>query len=42
MFDGRTKVITAQDIKWTFLSAHDLNIVPLFTDLNISSSQCIE
>lgn len=42
MFDGRTKIITAQDIKWSFLSAHDLHIVPLFTDLNISSYQCIE
>lgn len=42
MFDGRTKVITAQDIKWSFLSGHDLDIVPLFTDLNVSSSVCIE
>ena len=41
MFDGRVKNAN-QAIKWTFLSGHDLDIVPLFTDLNMSSSQCIE
>lgn len=41
MFDGRIKS-SSQSIKWTFLSGHDLEIVPMFTDLNLSSSQCVE
>lgn len=41
MFDSRLKSPN-QTLKWTFLSGHDLDIVPLFNDLNLSSSQCIE
>ena len=40
-FDARIKNPT-QQFKWTFLSAHDLDIVPMYNDLNLSSSQCIE
>ena len=42
MFDGRINNPNNQQIKWTFLSGHDLDIIPLFNDLNISSSACIE
>ena len=41
MFDGRSKNPN-QEIRWTALSGHDLDIIPLFTELNISSSACIE
>ena len=41
MFDGRIKN-AGQALKWTFLSGHDLDLVPLYNDLNLSSSQCIE
>lgn len=41
MFDSRIKNPN-QDLKWTFLSGHDLDIVPLYTDLNLSSSRCVE
>ena len=41
MFDSRIKN-PGQSLKWTFLSGHDLDIVPLYNDLNLSSSQCIE
>mgnify|MGYP001315030872 CR=1 FL=1 len=41
MFDSRIKNPN-QAMKWTFLSGHDLDMVPLYNDLNMSSSQCIE
>ena len=41
MFDSRIKNPT-QSLKWTFLSGHDLDMVPLYTDLNLSSSKCVE
>ena len=41
VFDGRIKNPN-QELKWTFLSGHDLDIVPLYTDLNMSTSNCIE
>ena len=41
MFDGRIKNPN-QEIRWTALSGHDFDLIPLFTDLNISSSACIE
>ena len=41
MFDSRIKNPN-QSLKWTLLSGHDLDIVPLYNDLNFSSSQCIE
>lgn len=41
VFDSRIKN-PDQSLKWTFLSGHDLDIVPMFNDLNLSSSQCIE
>ena len=30
-----------QALKWTFLSGHDNDISAMYTDLNLSSSQCI-
>lgn len=41
MFDSRIKNPN-QALKWTFLSGHDLDIVPMYNDLNLSSSNCIE
>ena len=41
MFDSRIKN-SGQALKWTFLSAHDLDLAPMYTDLNLSTSQCIE
>lgn len=40
MFDGRIKNPN-ETLKWTFLSGHDLDMVPLYNDLNLSSSKCI-
>jgi hypothetical protein len=40
MFDGRIK--NPNDaLKWTFLSGHDLDMVPIYNDLNLSTSKCI-
>lgn len=41
MFDSRLKNPN-QTLKWTFLSGHDLDMVPLYNDLNLSTSKCIE
>lgn len=41
MFDGRISNPNSP-LKMTFLSAHDLDIVATYNDLNLSSSQCIE
>jgi hypothetical protein len=41
MFDGRIKNPNLP-LKWTFLSGHDLDMVPMYNDLNLSSSKCIE
>lgn len=41
VFDGRIKN-EGQALKWTFLSGHDLDMVPIYNDLNLSSSSCIE
>ena len=41
VFDSRIKNPN-QALKWTFLSGHDLDIVPMYNDLNLSSSKCIE
>lgn len=40
-FDGRISN-AKQELKWTFLSAHDTDISAMLLDLNISSAQCIE
>lgn len=40
MFDNRIKSPESQ-LKWTFLSGHDLDMVAAYNDLNLSSSQCI-
>lgn len=39
-FDNRIKN-KKYKLKWTFLSGHDIDIVPMYNDLNISSSNCI-
>lgn len=31
-----------QSLKWTFLSGHDSDMCAMYTDLNFSSSKCIE
>ena len=41
VFDGRIKNPN-QALKWTFLSGHDLDMVPMYYDLNLSTSKCIE
>lgn len=41
VFDSRLKNPT-QSLKWSFLSGHDLDMVPMYNDLNLSSSACIE
>lgn len=41
MFEGRIKN-PKQAIKFTFLSGHDLDMVPMYNDLNLSSSRCVE
>lgn len=41
VFDSRIKNPN-QALKWTFLSGHDLDMVPMYNDLNLSTSQCIE
>lgn len=41
VFDSRIKNPN-QALKWTFLSGHDLDMVPMYYDLNLSTSQCIE
>jgi hypothetical protein len=40
-FDGRIKN-SKQNLKWTFLSAHDTDISGMLLDLNISSPLCVE
>ena len=40
-FDGRI-LNDKKVLKWTFLSAHDTDIVPMLNDLNFSSPACIE
>lgn len=40
-FDGRIGN-PKQELKWTFLSAHDTDISGMLLDLNISSAQCVE
>jgi hypothetical protein len=41
LFDLRTKLPKTYAIKMTIMSAHDSDMVPLQTDLNISSAQCV-
>lgn len=41
-FDNRIKNLNTYPLKWTFLSAHDTDVLPAQTDLNFSSYQCIE
>ena len=41
VFDGRIKNPN-QALKWTFLFVHDLDMVPMYYDLNLSTSKCIE
>lgn len=40
-FDGRIANAN-QELKWTFLSAHDTDISGMLLDLNVSSAQCVE
>ena len=40
-FDDRINNLNSKPLKWTSLSAHDTNIIPLLNDLNISSASCI-
>jgi len=41
-FDNRINNLAVYPLKWTFLSAHDTDILPAQTALNFSSYQCIE
>lgn len=41
LFDLRTKLPKTYAIKMTIMSGHDSDMVPLQTDLNISSAQCV-
>lgn len=41
-FDNRIKNLTGYPLRWTFMSAHDTDVLPAQSDLNFSSSQCIE
>ena len=41
MFDNRIKNPNLP-LKWTFLSGHDSDIIPLYNNLNLSTSKCIE
>lgn len=41
-FDKRINNLTGYSLKWSFLSAHDTDVIPAKTDLNFSSFQCIE
>lgn len=40
-FDNRINNLTTYPLKWTFLSAHDTDVLPAQTALNFSSYQCI-
>ena len=40
-FDNRIKNLNGYPLKWSFLSAHDTDVLPAQSDLNFSSSQCI-
>jgi hypothetical protein len=40
-FDARINNLNSYKRKWTFLSGHDTDIIPLQVDLNFSSFQCI-
>lgn len=40
-FDNRIKNLTGYPLKWTFLSAHDTDVLPAQVDLNFSSFNCI-
>lgn len=31
-----------QPLKWTFLSGHDTDLIATYTELNLSTSQCVE
>lgn len=41
-FDDRISHVSTKTLKWTAMSAHDTNLFALTSDLNISSSECIE
>lgn len=41
MFDSRIKN-AGQALKWTMISAHDVDLCSLYNDLNLSSSRCVE
>ena len=41
-FDNRIKNLTEYPLKWSFLSAHDTDVLPAQVDLNFSSFDCIE
>ena len=41
-FDYRINNLASYPLKWTFLSAHDTDVLPAQTALNFSSYQCIE
>lgn len=41
-FDNRIKNLAGYPLKWTFLSAHDTDVLPAQSDLNFSSFQCVE
>jgi hypothetical protein len=40
-FDNRVKNLAGYSLKWSFLSAHDTDVLPAQVDLNFSSFQCI-
>ena len=41
-FDSRIQNLSGYSLKWSFLSAHDTDILPMQTDLNFSSFSCVE
>lgn len=41
MFDSRVRS-SSQPMKWTFLSAHDSDMAPMYLNLNLTSSTCVE
>lgn len=40
-FDDRINNLKSKPLKWTSISAHDTNIIPMLNDLNISSAACV-
>jgi hypothetical protein len=41
-FERRIQNLKGYPLKWSFLSAHDTDILPMQTDLNLSSFGCVE